>query len=111
MINGLNAEMLRSDHVLSDWNSINWKKTERRVKRLRTGIYQATKKEDMKEVRYLQKLLLNSFAAKVLAIKRITQINDGRKTPGIDGKVIDNHEDRVKIANEKIDFKSYKPYP
>jgi RNA-directed DNA polymerase len=111
MINGLNAEMLRSDHVLSDWNSINWKKTERRVKRLRTGIYQATKKEDMKEVRYLQKLLLNSFAAKVLAIKRITQINDGRKTPGIDGKVIDNHEDRVKIANEKIDFKSYKPLP
>ncbi len=111
MVNGQNAEMLRSDHVLSDWNSIDWKKIERRVKRLRNGIYQATKKENMKEVSHLQKLLLNSFAAKVLAIKRVTQINDGRKTAGIDGKVIDNHEDRVKMANEEIDFKSYKPYP
>jgi RNA-directed DNA polymerase len=34
----------------------------------------------------LQKLILKSTAAKILAIRQVTQLNAGRKTAGIDGK-------------------------
>ena len=111
MANGLDAEMQKSGHVLSNWNSIDWKKMERIETNLRRRIYRATQKGDMKEVRNLQKLALRSFAVKVLAIKRVTQVNDGRKTAGIDGKVIDNQEDRVKLANEELNLNNYKPLP
>jgi len=37
-------------------------------------------------VRKLQKLLLSSRAAKLLAIRQVTQLNTGRKTAGVDGK-------------------------
>ncbi len=111
MIAKLEAEMQMKRHVLTDWNSIDWKKAERKVTNLRKRIYQATERGEVKEVKNLQKLLLNSFANKVLAIKRVTQINDGKKTTGVDGVVIEDHTDRVKIANEKINLKGYKPLP
>jgi RNA-directed DNA polymerase len=104
------TEMLAGNQ-LSDWNSVQWKKVERNVAKLRKQIYRATQESKFRRLRKLQRLVLKSPAVKVLAIKRVTQINDGRKTAGIDGKVIDNHKDRVKIANEKIDFNSYKPLP
>jgi RNA-directed DNA polymerase len=106
----LRAEMQAGDH-LTNWNSIKWKEVERKVTNLRKRIYCATQEGKFRKLRKLQDLAMKSLAVKVLAIKRVTQINDGRKTAGIDGVVIDNHEGRVKIANEKIDFNSYKPLP
>ena len=100
-----------SHHVLEDWNSIQWKKVEGITTNLRRRIYQATVRKKYREVKHLQRLLLKSFANKVLAIRQVTQINAGRKSSGIDGMVIDNHADRVKIANERINLKSYKPLP
>jgi RNA-directed DNA polymerase len=106
----LRAEMQAGDYLIN-WNSIDWKEVGRKVTNLRKRIYCATQEGKFRKLRKLQDLAMKSSAVKVLAIKRITQINDGRKTAGIDGKVIDNHKDRVKIANEKIDFNSYKPLP
>jgi len=36
-------------------------------------------------VRGLQRLLRRSRAAKTLAVRRVTQDNDGKNTPGVDG--------------------------
>ncbi|MBM4350055.1 MAG: group II intron reverse transcriptase/maturase [Deltaproteobacteria bacterium] len=103
--------MQKCDRVLSEWTSIDWKKVERKVTNLKRRIFKATERGDLKQVANLQKLASRSFAVKVLAIKRATQINNGRKTAGVDGKIIDDHAGRVKIANEEIDLNSYNPPP
>lgn len=66
------------------WNSIDWNKARREVRRLQVRIAKAVKEERWNKVRALQHLLTNSFYAKALAVKRVTS-NKGKKTPGVDG--------------------------
>ncbi|UCF84270.1 MAG: group II intron reverse transcriptase/maturase [Desulfobacteraceae bacterium] len=66
------------------WNSMDWKKTRREVRRLQVRIAKAVKENRWNKVRSLQYLLTHSFYAKLLAVKRVTS-NKGKKTPGIDG--------------------------
>ena len=68
-----------------EWNAINWRKLERRVYKLQKRIYQASNRGDVKAVRRLQKTLMRSWSARCLAVRRVTQDNQGRKTAGVDG--------------------------
>jgi RNA-directed DNA polymerase len=68
------------------WKSIPWRKLRKIVFRLQVRIFKAQKNENKKLVRKLQKLLLSSKAAKLLAIRQVTQLNMGKKTAGVDGK-------------------------
>ena len=45
----------------------------------------------------LQKLILKSKAARLLAIRQVTQLNAGKKTAGIDGKKSLNFEERFEL--------------
>jgi RNA-directed DNA polymerase len=67
------------------WNEINWRKLECRVFKLQKRIYRASRCGNVKLVRRLQKLLTKSHSAKVLAVRRVTQDNTGKKTAGVDG--------------------------
>jgi RNA-directed DNA polymerase len=68
------------------WKSIPWRKLQKVVFRLQVRIFKAQKNDNALLVRKLQKLLLSSKAAKLLAIRQVTQLNTGRKTAGVDGK-------------------------
>ena len=68
-----------------EWNKIPWRKLERVVYKLQKRIYQAANRGDMKAYRRLQKLLMKSWAAKCLAVRKVTQDNQGKKTAGVDG--------------------------
>lgn len=68
-----------------EWKCIPWRKLERNVFKLQKRIYRASKRGDVKTVRRLQKLLMKSWSAKTLAIRRVTQDNQGKKTAGVDG--------------------------
>jgi len=46
----------------------------------------ASQAEDFKKVRSLQKLMLRSRANALLSVRRVTQLNAGRMTAGVDGK-------------------------
>ena len=69
-----------------EWNTIPWRKLEVRVFKLQRRIYQATKRGEVSKTRRLQKLLTSSWSAKSLAVRRVTQENQGKKTAGVDGK-------------------------
>ncbi|NJO31005.1 MAG: retron-type reverse transcriptase [Richelia sp. SL_2_1] len=84
---------------LSDWNQIKWKKVRKIVSNLRKRIFRARKLGQWKQLRRLQKLLLKSYANLLLAVRQITQHNDGRKTAGVDKEVFDTPEKRVKLVN------------
>ncbi len=93
------------------WDELNFSQLERDVRRLQGRIYRASKKDDKKGVRNLMKLLARSETAKLFAIYLITQKNEGRRTPGIDGKVYLIPEERMELSKEKFDYRSYKFQP
>jgi RNA-directed DNA polymerase len=68
-----------------DWATLNWRKLEANVARLQRRIYQAKRCGDMRRVHNLQRLLLRSYSARCLAVRRVTQDNRGKKTAGING--------------------------
>ena len=59
------------------WKDLPWKKYERAVFKLQKRIYQASQRGDTQTVHKLQRLLLNSWSAKCLAVRRVTQDNRG----------------------------------
>ena len=68
-----------------EWKDLPWRKIERNVFKLQKRIYQASSRGDNQSVHKLQRLLVNSWSAKYLAVRRVTQDNQGKHTAGIDG--------------------------
>ena len=73
------------DEVL-DWDQVDWGQVEHDVQRLRQRIFTASQAGDLKRVRDLQKLMLRSRANALLSVRRVTELNAGRATAGVDGK-------------------------
>jgi len=68
-----------------EWNEINWRKAERLTFKLQKRIFRASSRGDVKAVRKLQKTLIRSWSAKCIAVRRVTQDNQGKNTAGVDG--------------------------
>ena len=68
-----------------EWTDLPWKKFEKGLYKLQKRIYQASNRGDAKKVRLLQKLLIKSRSAKLIAVRRVSQDNQGYKTAGVDG--------------------------
>jgi RNA-directed DNA polymerase len=68
-----------------EWKNIPWQKLERVVFKLQKRIYRASQRGDVKTVRRLQKTLMRSWSAKTLAVRKVTQDNQGKCTAGVDG--------------------------
>ncbi len=81
------------------WQGIAWKKIQRHVFRLQKRIYRAAQREDVRTVHKLQKLLVKSWYARLLAVRRITQDNQGKHTAGIDGVKTLTPPQRWRLAN------------
>lgn len=98
---------VQKNTVQKEWCDIDWKKAERHVYRLQKRIYQAERRGDVKTVRGLQKILLKSWSAKVLAVRRVTQDNQGKKTTGVDGVKSLSPKARMSLAGQlKLDSKA-----
>ena len=67
------------------WRKLPWRKFEQHVYRIQKRIFQAEQRGNHKAVHTLQKLLMKSRAARMLAVRRVTQDNQGKKTAGVDG--------------------------
>jgi N-terminal domain of reverse transcriptase len=68
-----------------EWETFTWKTFQRKVYKLQTRIYRASRRGDVRTVHRLQRLLMKSFTAKCLAVRKVTQDNRGKKTAGVDG--------------------------
>src|SRR5260370_34224393 len=71
-----------------DWDAVDWRQVEEDVRRLRQRIFAASQAGDLKKVRNLQKLMLRSRANALLSVRRVTELNAGRKTAGAYGKTV-----------------------
>lgn len=102
------ATCAAADHDFA-WKSIDWKKCEAQVKKLQERIVKARKEGRHGKVQSLQWTLTHSFAAKTIAVKRVTT-NEGKKTPGVDGVLWFTDKAKYEAV---LDLKrnGYKPQP
>jgi len=82
------------------WRKLPWRKFEQQVYRIQKNIYRASEIGNTRKVQKLQKLLLKSEAARLLAVRRVTQDNQGKKTAGIDGVKSVRPAQRLVMAKE-----------
>ena len=96
-------------HPAQSWHTIDWYLMQRQVRGLQVRIAKATQQQQWRKVKALQRLLVRSFAAKALAVKRVTE-NRGKGTPGVDGELWSTPECKWK-AITRLSRSGYKPKP
>ena len=82
------------------WKTSPWKKFRRNLFRLQRRVYKAIRVGDKRKARSLQKLILKSLSARMLAIRQVTQLNAGKRTAGVDGKASLSFEERLNLSHE-----------
>jgi len=82
------------------WDTIQWDKPKQHVRRIQERIFRATRDKDRARVKNLQKLLVRSRSARLLAVRRVTQENEGKYTPGVDGLIYTTSEKRMRLVGE-----------
>ena len=94
--------MIRHANKISSesWELLPWKKFQINLFRLQKRVYKAIQAGNKRKARSLQKLILRSQAARFLAIRQVTQLNNGKKTAGIDGKLALNFKERFELEEE-----------
>jgi RNA-directed DNA polymerase len=92
---------------IKTWKEIDWPMAEKIISRLQQRIYKASLNKDTTIIHRLQRrLILNEFA-RAISIKRVTELNRGRKTPGVDRIIVTSHNEKLKLLkNLKLDGKS-----
>lgn len=103
------VEVPAFSHQAGDWHSIDWFAVNRQVRKLQVRIAKATKEQRWRKVKALQRMLTRSFAAKALAVRRVTE-NRGKKTPGVDGELWNTPEAKWK-AISRLSRTGYRPRP
>ena len=94
------------------WDDISWKKVNRIIRNLRKRIFSARQKGDLKRVRNLQKLMLRSQSNILSSVRRVTQINKGKNTAGVDRQLALSKEDRTILATAISKHRDlWKPLP
>ena len=97
-------------HETARWTSVNWKRVEREVARLQHRIAMAQSRGETRKVRSLQRLLTNSYAAKLKAVRQVAQDNRGKSTGGVDKQVWRSAKTKLNQAT-KLTTKNYKAEP
>src|SRR5438874_3672005 len=95
----------------TNWNAINWRKANRTVRNLRQRLFRATQEGNLKKVRSLQKLMLKSYSNRLVSVRRVTQINAGKHTPGVDKLVIKTPAARGKMVDDLAHYSPWKAKP
>jgi RNA-directed DNA polymerase len=84
---GLSEAAVNGPGDPAEWDAIDWRAQEARVRRLRQRIFKAAQAGDLAQVRNLQKLMLRSRANTLVSVRQVSQRNTGHRTPGVDGQV------------------------
>ena len=95
------------------WTETNWKKVYKYVDKQLFRIFRAESEGDYRKVRGIQRILINSPAALKVAIRRVTLINKGRRTAGLDGfrALSDAQRGKLFVEMRDININKYKPKP
>jgi len=80
------------------WDKIQWNHSYKKVRRMQKRIFKASQLEQTKRMYFLQKILLRSPHAKLIAVQRVTTFNKGKKTAGVDNVKITTSQEKLELA-------------
>ncbi|MBE5232255.1 MAG: reverse transcriptase N-terminal domain-containing protein [Microcystis aeruginosa PMC 728.11] len=94
------------------WKKLPWKKFRQNLFRLQKRVWKAVREGNMAKARNLQKLILKSRSARLLAIRQVTQLNAGKRTAGVDGVASLDHFERFLLENTlATNYQTWKHQP
>ena len=65
------------------WKDIDWRRVEKNVFKLQKLIYRASSRGEIRKMHKDQRLLTKSYYPMLLAVRRVTQDNQVKKTAGV----------------------------
>ena len=93
------------------WEAIDWRKADRIVRNLRGRIFRATQANDLRKVRSLQKLMLRCYSNILMSVRRATQVNAGKNTPGVDKLLVKTPAARGKLVAQLATSQPWRARP
>lgn len=103
------AECASSAKRKTSWKEINFARCERKVRKLQIRIAKAQKERSYNKVKALQHLLVTSFEAKVLAVRKVTA-NKGKRTAGVDRIIWNTYAKKINAVSS-LKRRGYKALP
>lgn len=97
--------------VATDWSKVDWKGARKRVMNLRRRIYRATEQQDWHKVIYLTRKMLRSYSNLLVSVRKVTQVNEGKSTAGIDGHTATTSSQRGELVDELRSHKVWTTKP
>ena len=95
----------------TEWHEVNWQRAYHNVRNLRRRIFKATESKDWRKVRNLQRLMLRSYSNVLLAVRKATQDNKGKKTAGVDKVLVKTPRKRGQMVDDITNNQDWKPKP
>lgn len=105
------SRVIGAREPLTDWGTINWRTVGKRIKNLRRRIYRASQGGQWNKVRSLMKLMLRSYSNLLQSVRRVSQENQGKRTPGLDGETALTPSERVKLVQQMKEHTPWKAKP
>lgn len=96
--------------MVAKFNEINWKTAEKELFENQTLLLKAYINNDKIRLLNIQNKIVRSFSARAIAVKKITA-NNGKNTPGIDGKICNTHKLKFELIKNLKNLKNYKAKP
>jgi RNA-directed DNA polymerase len=93
------------------WDLVDWREANRIVTNLRQRIFRAARANDHRRVRSLQKLMLRSRSNILMSVRRVTQVNAGRNTPGVDKVLVKTPAARGALVDHLATFQPWRAKP
>jgi RNA-directed DNA polymerase len=82
-----------------DWALLQWQLIDKSIRKLRPRIFRATREQKWNVVRSLMKLMLRSYLNLLASVRRVTQVNKGKKTAGVDGELAPTSKSKIALVN------------
>src|SRR5215471_8922157 len=93
------------------WDAIDWRRADRIVRNLRHRIFRASQANDLRRVRSLQKLMLRCYSNVLMSVRRVTQVNAGKNTPGVDKVVVKTPAARGRLVDQLTTLQPWRARP
>ena len=99
-----------SSRLPNNWHAIDWRLVDQQVRTMQMRIAKATQENDWRRVKALQRSLIRSFAARALAVRRVTE-NQGKRTAGVDRELWDTPTRKWVAVSALKQQRGYRPQP
>lgn len=107
----MQAQPVNGPDERSRWSAVDWRQTNRRVRNLRRRIFRASRENDYRKLRSLQKLMLRSRANALRSIRLVTQVNKGKLTPGVDKVIVKTAEAKAALIDSLLSHQPWRASP